>query len=66
MGLAHNPEFHARTKHIAIREHYIREKVATGEIQLEYLPTGDMVADCLTKSLSREKLELFRKEMGIY
>jgi len=66
MALAHNPEFHARTKHIAIREHYIREKVAAGEISLQYLPTGDMVADCLTKSLSREKLELFRKEMGIY
>jgi transposase InsO family protein len=66
MALAHNPEFHARTKHIAIQEHYIREKVASEEIQLEYLPTSDMIADCLTKSLSREKLERFRKEMGIY
>ena len=66
LALAHNREFHARTKHIAIREHYIREKVDEGDIVLKYLATGDMVADCLTKSLSREKVETFRKVMGIY
>jgi len=66
IALAHNPEFHARTKHIAIQEHYVREKVTTGEIELEYLHTGDMIADCLTKNLSREKVERFRAEMGLH
>jgi len=66
IALAHNPEFHARTKHIAIQEHYVREKVTTGEIELVYLHTGDMIADCLTKNLSREKVERFRGEMGIH
>jgi len=66
IALAHNPEFHARTKHIAIQEHYVREKVTTGEIELAYLYTGDMIADCLTKNLSRDKVNRFRAEMGLH
>ena len=66
IALAHNPEFHARTKHIAIQEHYVREKVTTGEIEQEYLHTGNMIADCLTKNLSRDKVNRFRAEMGLH
>ena len=66
MALAKNPEFHSRTKHIGIQHHFIREKVSTGEVTLEYLPTGDMLADQLTKALPREKVEQFRQEMGVY
>jgi len=66
IALAHNPEFHARTKHIAIQEHYVREKVTTGEIELAYLHTGAMIADCLTKNLSRDKVARFRAEMGLH
>jgi len=66
IALAHNPEFHAWTKHIAIQEHYVREKVTTGEIELEYLHSGDMIADCLTKNLSRDKVNRFRAEMGLH
>jgi len=66
IAVARNPEFHARTKHIAIQEHYVREKVTTGEIELEYLHTSDMIADCLTKNLSREKVERFQAEMGLH
>ena len=66
MALAKNPEFHSRTKHISIQQHFIREKVENEEVRLEYLPTGDMVADLLTKALPREKVERFRRDMGIY
>jgi len=66
MALAKNPEFHSRTQHISIQQHFIREKVEEERVQLEYLPTGDMIADLLTKPLPREKVERFRKEMGIY
>ena len=52
MSLAKNATFHEQTKHIAIRHHYIREKVDEGEIILEYLPTAEQVADILTKPLS--------------
>jgi len=32
IALAHNPKFHAWTKHFAIHEHYVWEQVTTGEI----------------------------------
>jgi hypothetical protein len=66
IALAKNPEFHSRTKHISIQTHFIREKVANEEVTLQYLPTGDMLADLLTKALPREKVERFRESMGIY
>ena len=66
MALPKNPEFHSCTKHISIQQHFIREKVENEEVQLEYLPTGDMLADLLTKALPHEKVERFRHDMGIY
>ncbi|TPX52105.1 hypothetical protein PhCBS80983_g06525 [Powellomyces hirtus] len=50
ISLAMNPVHHARTKHIDIRHHFIRDHVDK-EIHLEYLPTAEMVADSLTKPL---------------
>jgi len=65
MALAKNPEFHSRTKHIHIQQHFIREKVVEEEVRLEYLSTGDMAADLLTKALPREKVERFREYIGV-
>jgi hypothetical protein len=52
-ALSRNPEHHARSKHIDIRHHFIREQVAAGSINVVYVPTEDMAADVLTKPLSR-------------
>lgn len=53
MSLAHNDQFHPCTKHINIRYHYTCELVQANTIEIEYCPTGDMVADVVTKGLSR-------------
>ena len=50
--LSKNPENHKRTKHISTRHFFIRQRTATGEIQLIGCKTQDMIADMLTKSLS--------------
>ena len=48
-----------RTRHIAIRFFFVADRVNNNEIKLEYLETGNMIADMiLTKSLQGE---LFRK-----
>src|SRR3979490_3248856 len=48
IALAHNPEHHARTKHIDIQYHFIRSCVEDGTTRLEYCPTEDMTAAGLT------------------
>ena len=52
-SLANNPENHQRMKHIDIQYHYVRELVETGAIAIEYCPTRLMLADILTKPLSK-------------
>jgi hypothetical protein len=65
MALAKNAVFHNRTKHIAIRYHFIREKLDDGELAAEYVPTNNQVADVLTKPLAREKHTRFTEGMGV-
>jgi hypothetical protein len=55
IALAKNPVYHARSRHIDIQYHFVREKVADGTVEYTYLPTNDMVADGLTKPLERVK-----------
>lgn len=41
-----------RTRHIAIRYFFIKDRIESKEIKVEYLCTGDMIADILTKPLA--------------
>ncbi|MCO5603270.1 hypothetical protein L7F22_057419 [Adiantum nelumboides] len=65
LAVARNPIFHARTKHIKVHYHYVRERLSAGEVNLAYVPTQDNLADLFTKALSREKLEAFCKALGL-
>lgn len=65
IALASNPIAHARTKHIDIRHHFVREQVLEETIKVVYCPTNDMVADLLTKGLPSEKHSKFVTEMGM-
>ena len=49
--LAENPIFHARTKHVEVHYHFVREKFLQGEIELEQVNTEDQVVDIFRKSL---------------
>ena len=49
-----------RTKHIAVRYHYARECVENRVIRMEYCPSGEMLADVLTKALPRTSVETLR------
>jgi hypothetical protein len=51
IDLAKNPEHHARSKHIDIQYHFVRENVQNGIIKLEYISTKEQLADILTKGL---------------
>jgi hypothetical protein len=65
IALSRDPQFHARTKHVDIQHHFIREKVANGDIDIIYCPTHEMVADVLTKGLAKPKHTKFSGDMGM-
>lgn len=65
MSLALDDQFHARTKHIDIRYHYIRELVNTDIMSLVYCPTREMLADIMTKGLARPLHDYHRLDLGL-
>ena len=65
IALSKDHQYHARTKHIDIRFHFIRWVVENGQIRLIYCPTDDMVADTLTKALPSPKVKHFAVELGL-
>ncbi|XP_042374409.1 uncharacterized mitochondrial protein AtMg00810-like [Zingiber officinale] len=52
ISLSANPVLHARTKHVKIDYHFVRECVATQTVLVQYTRSSDQLADTLTKSLS--------------
>jgi len=63
--LAENPVFHARTKHVEVHYHFIREKVLEEEVKLKQIKSEDQVADIFTKGLSSNKFEAFCQQLGL-
>ena len=65
IALSHDFQFHAKSKHIDIQHHFIRDKVNDKSISISYVPTNENPADILTKGLARPKHEKFGSEMGL-
>jgi hypothetical protein len=49
-----------RTRHIAIRYFFVKDRIGSGEIRVEYCPTDAMVADSLTKPMQGAKFRDMR------
>jgi hypothetical protein len=65
LKLTTDDNYHARTKHIDIRFHFIRQVIASGTIKMVYCPTDDMTADVLTKALLRWKVMCHGLGLGL-
>jgi hypothetical protein len=63
--LASNPVFHKKTKHIAVRYHYIRQLINNGLLDLIHIAFKDQKADSLTKPLDTGLFNAFVKQLGL-
>ena len=65
IDLSRNSKFSARTRHINVRHHFVKESIGRKEIAVEFVPSTYMFADALTKATGRSKLEEFVKAVGL-
>jgi len=63
--LSCNPVQHQRTKHIEMDIHFIREKVARGEVRVPHVPSRYQIADIFTKGLPLILFEDFRNSLSV-
>jgi hypothetical protein len=63
--LSQNPVHHRRMKHVEIDIHFVRKKVALGELREVHVPTNLQFTDIMTKGLPTSFFEEFGASSGI-
>lgn len=54
-----------RTKHLDIKDKFIREQLSKGTVKLAYIETNEMIADILTKAMTPCKQTKFSGKLGL-
>ena len=65
IALASNPVYHARTKHIKVDYHLLREKVLRGDIQVCFVSFVDQLVNVFTKGLSSLRFTLLKNKLHV-
>jgi hypothetical protein len=63
--MSRNPVHHKRTKHIELDIHFVREKVALGELRVLQIPSAHQFADVFTKGLPTSMFNDFRASLCV-
>jgi hypothetical protein len=63
--LAHNPVYYGRAKHINVRNHFLRDHVEKGEIEMKFIDTEMQLANIFTKPLDSYHFASLRGELSV-
>jgi hypothetical protein len=63
--LSANPIFHRRSKHIEVDYHFVRERVASHQLDIRPISTKDQLADAFTKPLAGPAFTQFRNNLNL-
>ncbi|KAD2392953.1 hypothetical protein E3N88_39930 [Mikania micrantha] len=63
--LSANPVFHARTKHVEVDYHFVREQVTKGNLHVKFISTDDQIPDIFTKPLSSQRFNFLRSKLQV-
>jgi hypothetical protein len=64
--MSKNPVQHQRTKHVEIDLHFVRERVALGDVRVLHVPTTSQFADIFTKGLPTSVFSEFRSSLNVW
>ena len=65
INISKNPVMHSKTKHIAIKYHFLRELVLDKEVRLEYVNAKEQIVDIFTKPLPKDAFLHLRGKLGV-
>ena len=65
INISNNLVMHTKTKHIAIKYHYLRELVQDKDVKMEYVNTKEKIVDIFTKTLLKDAHEYLRGKLWV-
>jgi hypothetical protein len=65
IALIKNPMLYGHSRHIEVKYHMVQECAGRGQIEVEFVRTGDQLGDILTKALGMLKFQELRDRIGL-
>ena len=60
ISVSKNPVMHSKTKHIAIKYHFLREQIQEKELRLEYMASKEQATNLFTEPFLKDTFEYLR------